>query len=100
MAEQRRAINARDYRRDRLALADRFGLKLGFQYADQAAFLSIWCRPMRRISTSTGTKPTPSPSPINAADDQAGSLGIIRWNWLAVLVGTFKAPFRTRGRFC
>ncbi len=35
------AINARDVADDRLALADRFGLKLGFQYPDQAAFLQM-----------------------------------------------------------
>lgn len=35
------AVNARDVADDRLALADRFGLKLGFQYPDQAAFLQM-----------------------------------------------------------
>jgi predicted AAA+ superfamily ATPase len=35
------AINARDVADDRLALADRFGLKLGFQYPDQAAYLEM-----------------------------------------------------------
>ena len=41
MAEQTDAINARDNIDDSLALADRFGLKLGFQYADQEAFVSM-----------------------------------------------------------
>ena len=35
------AVNARDVADDRLALADRFGMKLGFQYPDQAAFLAM-----------------------------------------------------------
>jgi hypothetical protein len=35
------AVNARDVADDRLALADRFGLKLGFQYPDQAAYLEM-----------------------------------------------------------
>jgi predicted AAA+ superfamily ATPase len=35
------AVNARDVADDRLALADRFGLKLGFQYPDQPAFLEM-----------------------------------------------------------
>jgi uncharacterized protein len=35
------AVNARDVADDRLALADRFGLKLGFQYPDQSAFLQM-----------------------------------------------------------
>jgi uncharacterized protein len=35
------AINARDAADDKLALADRFGLKLGFQYPDQDGFLSM-----------------------------------------------------------
>jgi uncharacterized protein len=40
-ADEDAAINARDVADDRLALADRFGLKLGFQYPDQAAFLAM-----------------------------------------------------------
>jgi predicted AAA+ superfamily ATPase len=39
--DEANAINARDVVDDRLALADRFGLKLGFQYPDQPAFLAI-----------------------------------------------------------
>jgi predicted AAA+ superfamily ATPase len=39
--EEDAAVNARDVADDRLALADRFGLKLGFQYPDQAAFLEM-----------------------------------------------------------
>jgi uncharacterized protein len=39
--DQENAINARDVADDRLALADRFGLKLGFQYPDQADFLAM-----------------------------------------------------------
>lgn len=40
-ADEDAAVNARDVADDRLALADRFGMKLGFQYPDQAAFLDI-----------------------------------------------------------
>ncbi|MFM2409260.1 MAG: hypothetical protein RL481_88 [Pseudomonadota bacterium] len=40
-ADEESAVNARDVADDRLALADRFGLKLGFQYPDQAAFLEM-----------------------------------------------------------
>jgi uncharacterized protein len=40
-ADEDAAVNARDVADDRLALADRFGLKLGFQYPDQAAFLEM-----------------------------------------------------------
>lgn len=39
--DEEAAVNARDVADDRLALADRFGLKLGFQYPDQAAFLGM-----------------------------------------------------------
>ena len=35
------AVNARDVLDDRLALADRFGLSLGFHNADQAAYLTM-----------------------------------------------------------
>ncbi len=40
-ADEDAAVNARDVADDRLALADRFGLKLGFQYPDQPAFLQM-----------------------------------------------------------
>ena len=40
-ADEEAAVNARDVADDRLALADRFGMKLGFQYPDQAAFLKM-----------------------------------------------------------
>ena len=40
-ADEDAAVNARDVADDRLALADRFGMKLGFQYPDQAAFLEM-----------------------------------------------------------
>lgn len=40
-ADQEDPLNVRDAIDDSLALADRFGLKLGFQYPDQEAFLSM-----------------------------------------------------------
>lgn len=41
MAEQDSAINVRDVVDDRLALADRFGLSLGFHNCDQATYLAM-----------------------------------------------------------
>jgi uncharacterized protein len=41
MADEEDAINARDAADDKLALADRFGLKLGFQYPDQDGYLAM-----------------------------------------------------------
>ncbi len=41
MAEQESAINPRDVVDDRLALADRFGLSLGFHVCDQEAWLAM-----------------------------------------------------------
>jgi uncharacterized protein len=41
MAEQDSAINVRDVIDDRLALADRFGLSLGFHACDQATWLAM-----------------------------------------------------------
>ncbi len=41
MDEQAAAINARDVIDDRLALADRFGLSLGFHQCDQATYLAM-----------------------------------------------------------
>jgi len=41
MAEQESAINVRDVVDDRLALADRFGLSLGFHVCDQDAYLAM-----------------------------------------------------------
>ena len=40
-AEAASAVNARDVLDDRLALADRFGLSLGFHNADQATYLAM-----------------------------------------------------------
>ncbi len=40
-SEQAEALNVRDAVDDSLALADRFGLKLGFQYPDQDAYLRM-----------------------------------------------------------
>jgi len=44
IAEQDSAINPRDVVDDRLALADRFGLSLGFHVVDQATYLAIVAR--------------------------------------------------------
>lgn len=44
MAEQDSAINVRDVVDDRLALADRFGLSLGFHVCDQAQYLAMIAR--------------------------------------------------------
>lgn len=44
MAEQDSAINVRDVVDDRLALADRFGLSLGFHACDQDAYLAMIAR--------------------------------------------------------
>jgi hypothetical protein len=44
IAEQESAINPRDVVDDRLALADRFGLALGFHAADQATYLAMIAR--------------------------------------------------------
>jgi uncharacterized protein len=41
MEEQASAINPRDVTDDRLALADRFGLSLGFHNCDQATYLAM-----------------------------------------------------------
>jgi uncharacterized protein len=41
MAEQAAAVNARDVLDDQLALADRFGLSLGFHACDQETYLAI-----------------------------------------------------------
>lgn len=44
MAEQASAINGRDVADDQLALADRFGLSLGFHALDQEGYLAIVAR--------------------------------------------------------
>uniref|UniRef100_UPI0013D3359D DUF815 domain-containing protein n=1 Tax=Klebsiella pneumoniae TaxID=573 RepID=UPI0013D3359D len=41
IAEQSRAINPRDSADDGLALADRFGLSLGFHVVDQDTYVDI-----------------------------------------------------------
>jgi predicted AAA+ superfamily ATPase len=82
IAEQESAINARDVVDDRLALADRFGLSLGFHAIDQDTYLAI----VARYCGSHGLA-------FDAADACAWALargarsGRVAWSYVTELAG-------------
>ena len=82
IAEQESAINARDVVDDRLALADRFGLSLGFHVADQATYLEIVARYARAYGLAY------EPAEAVAFATQRGSRsGRIAWHFIVELAG-------------
>ena len=82
IAEQESAINARDVVDDRLALADRFGLSLGFHVADQDAYLDIVARYAQAYALAY------EPAEAVAFATQRGSRsGRIAWHFIVELAG-------------
>lgn len=81
-ASENEAINARDVADDKLALADRFGLKLGFQYPDQDGYFAMVSGYARHFDLEW-----------NAADAAAfahargGRSGRTAWHYTAELAG-------------
>jgi uncharacterized protein len=76
------AVNVRDVADDRLALADRFGLKLGFQYPDQAAFLEM----VAAYATHFGLDWDESDA-LAFAHGRGGRSGRIAWHYTVELAG-------------
>jgi uncharacterized protein len=81
MAEQDAAINPRDAADDALALADRFGLSLGFHVADQPTYLAM----VGGYATAYGL-------PFDPADairfaTQHGRSGRVAWHYVVELAG-------------
>ncbi len=76
------AVNARDVIDDSLALADRFGLKLGFQYPDQDAFLAI----VRAYADHFGLAWQPADA-LAFAHARGGRSGRVAWHYAVELAG-------------
>jgi uncharacterized protein len=81
-ADEDAAVNARDVADDRLALADRFGLKLGFQYPGQAAFLEM----VAAYAAHFGLEWTEADA-LAFAHQRGGRSGRIAWHYSVGLAG-------------
>lgn len=82
MAEQDDPINPRDARDDSLALADRFGLSLGFHAADQTSYLSM----VERYADHYGL-PFDAQDAIGWATRRGGRSGRVAWQYVVELAG-------------
>lgn len=82
MAEQDDPINPRDIVDDRLALADRFGLSLGFHALDQEAYVAI----VRRYAERYGLAVEPAAA-IQWATQRGNRSGRVAWQYVVELAG-------------
>jgi uncharacterized protein len=81
-ADEDAAVNARDVADDRLALADRFGMKLGFQYPDQAAFLDMVSAYAMHFSLAWDQADA-----LAFAHQRGGRSGRVAWHYAVELAG-------------
>ncbi|CAN5385465.1 ATP-binding protein [soil metagenome] len=82
MAEQESAINARDVVDDRMALADRFGLSIGFHVCDQQTWLAMVDGYARKFGLTF--------DPLDAvsfATQRGARSGRIAWHYVVELAG-------------
>lgn len=82
IAEQSSAINPRDSIDDSLALADRFGLSLGFHVIDQDAYLAI----VQGYAASHGLEFDPGDA-IGWATRRGSRSGRVAWQYIVDLAG-------------
>ena len=82
MAAQADAINARDVADDQLALADRFGLSLGFHVLDQAGYLAI----VERYADAFGLMFDPAEA-IGWAARRGSRSGRVAWQFVVEIAG-------------
>jgi predicted AAA+ superfamily ATPase len=82
MAEQDSAINIRDVVDDRLALADRFGLSLGFHACDQATYLAM----VMRYAESFGL-PFDEGDALKWAMQRGARSGRVAWHYTVDVAG-------------
>ena len=82
IAEQASAINPRDSVDDSLALADRFGLSLGFHVIDQDTYLEI----VRGYAAAHGL-PFDSADAVGWATRRGSRSGRVAWQYVADLAG-------------
>ena len=90
IAEQESAINPRDSVDDHLALADRFGLSLGFHVLDQDGYLAI----VRAYAERFGL-PFDADAAVGWATRRGGRSGRVAWHYVTDLAGRSgrKLPF-------
>lgn len=82
LAEQDSAINPRDVADDKLALADRFGLSLGFHVVDQPTYVAIVAGYARAYGLSFDPQEA-----ITWATQRGGRSGRIAWQYVVELAG-------------
>lgn len=82
MAEQESAINVRDVVDDRLALADRFGLSLGFHACDQDTYLAM----VSRYAETFGL-PFDEGDALKWATQRGARSGRVAWHYTVELAG-------------
>ena len=80
--EEERAVNARDVADDRLALADRFGLSLGFHTVDQPTYLAIVAAYARQHDL-----PFDERDAIAWATGRGARSGRVAWHYVVELAG-------------
>jgi predicted AAA+ superfamily ATPase len=82
MAEQEDPINARDAVDDRLALADRFGLSIGFHNCDQADYLAIIAGYADKLGLAWDDADA-----LEWATRRGARSGRVAWQYIAELAG-------------
>ncbi|WP_448501553.1 DUF815 domain-containing protein [Sphingomonas sp.] len=82
IAEQQSAINQRDAIDDQLALADRFGLSIGFHAVDQDAYLAI----VRGYADAYGLLFDPAEA-VQWATRRGARSGRVAWQYVVELAG-------------
>ena len=82
MSEQDSAINVRDVVDDRLALADRFGLSLGFHVADQPTYLA-----MVAGYAAKWDLPFDAHDAVQFATQRGSRSGRVAWHYVVELAG-------------
>jgi uncharacterized protein len=82
MAEQESAINPRDAVDDALALADRFGLSLGFHVADQPTYLAMVEGYVRAYAL-----PFDPADAVQFATQRGSRSGRVAWHYVVELAG-------------
>lgn len=82
IAEQESAINPRDSIDDHMALADRFGLSLGFHVVDQDGFLAM----IRAYADRFGL-PFDAADALEWATRRGGRSGRVAWHYITDLAG-------------
>ncbi|HET8611532.1 MAG TPA: ATP-binding protein [Sphingomonas sp.] len=87
--EEERAVNARDVLDDRLALADRFGLSIGFHNVDQPTYLAM----VERYAARLGLPFDPAQA-IAFATGRGARSGRVAWHYVVDLAGREGQPIR------